>query len=101
MVCGVGLLHAEASSGSITAALVQFYHGYTLLSFIKINSSLIWVILTVIHSIWNIETDRSDDMQYYIAINVILFKLLAISPAKSKPLDVHIGFPHPPALLPK
>ena len=56
MVCGVGLLHAEANSGSIITALARFYHHCTLLRFIKVHSSLIWVILTEIPLIWRIAT---------------------------------------------
>lgn len=51
MFCSVevGLLHAGASSASVITALVWLH---------KVNSSLIWVIFTVIPSIWQLNGNR-------------------------------------------
>ena len=100
-VCGMKMSVLWKLLGISCWSQFSYYHCCTLLGFVNIHSSLIWVTLTAIAFIWHIATNGSDDTQYYIAINIILFKLLAILTQYQIPLRYTSDFPillhHPPS----
>lgn len=77
-MCGVRLLYAETGSGSLTPAVIKLYHHCPFLGSIKIHSSSVLVTLNGTTGDMTYINHSINDIQYYIAINMIQVKLLAI-----------------------
>jgi len=92
-VCGLELLILMRLLGASCWILVQSHHHCSLLGFIKVRPSLVWVIFTVILLIYNNYSSDNRQWQSYLAINFIQSIYWLFS--KSNPHEVHIGLPHP------